>query len=180
MYQKLLLPWDGSALLLALLMTLSAACTEKTPSPSTGDTSPAGSTSSDTSFPPHEHDTIDAPGGVWVTQAVIGALESSGLGPVREEGIVRLPFLGPVGTRLTLPGAEIQVYLYADALARARETDLIDSVKVAPTGGHVDWRMPASIIVINNAALIVLTSDNLLRRRIHAAVRRHDPNQGPS
>lgn len=128
---------------------------------------------SDDSLPPHEHDSIDAPKGTWEARDVREALEARGLGPVTDEGSVRLPFMGPDGIRLRMPGAEIQVYIYADALARARETDLVDSVKVAPARGHVDWRMPPSIIVINNAALIVLTADDSLRKRIHAAVRKH-------
>ena len=125
------------------------------------------------SLPPHEHDTIDAPKGSWEARDVREALEVAGLGPITDEGSVRLPFMGPDGIRLRFPGAEVQVYIYSDALARARETDLVDSVKVAPVKGHVDWRMPPSIIVINNAALIVLTSNDLLRKRIHAAVRRY-------
>ena len=82
--------------------------------------------------------------------------------------------MGPQGMRLVLPGAEVQVFIYADALARARDTDRIDSTKVAPVTTHVDWIMPPSIIVINNAALIVLTRDETLRKQIHAAVRLHD------
>lgn len=123
---------------------------------------------------PHEHDTIDPGKGVWTTQAVIGALRSRGLGPVTVYGPIRIPFLGPSGTRLHLPQGEIQVYVYADALARARETDLIDSITVAPIGRHVDWRLPPSIISVNNAALIVLTRDSAFRKRVHAAVRLHE------
>lgn len=159
----------------ALFMLFTAgACNEKVASKSNGDSTMNVAAATDAVFPPHEHDTIDAPKGVWSTEAVVGALESRGLGPVTIQGRVQQPFIGPVGTGLHLPGADVQVYLYADALARARETDLIDSLKVAPRGTHVDWRMPASIIVINNAALIVLTNDETLRKRIHAAVRLHD------
>ena len=151
-----------------------AGCSDRPRGLSTHDTALGQTSLNDTIFAPHEHDTIDAPRGVWTVDAIVGALERRGLGHVQRKGTIRQPFLGPAGALLEIPGAEIQVYLYADALARARETDLIDSLKVAPRRTHVDWRMPASIIVINNAALIVLTNDENLRKRIHAAVRLHD------
>lgn len=163
----------ATAAFLSLLMVLASGCGDRPSIQKTGRVSSARSIPVD-GFPPHEHDTIDAPEGVWDARAVRGALKAAGLGPVSDQGLVRLPFLGPDGTRLAIPGAEIQVYAYADAVARARETDLIDSLKVAPADGHVDWRMPASIIVTNNAALIVLTSDDVLRKRIHAAIRLHE------
>lgn len=162
---------------IVLFALVTAACSDKRPIPGMGKDSSALILPTD-SFPPHEHDTVDPPKGSWETGAVPEALEAAGLGPVSYEGTVRLRFLGPVGTRLRVPGAEIQVYIYADALARARETDLIDSVKVAPVNGHADWTMPPSIIVVNNVALIVLTRDEFLRRRIHAAVREHPVSAG--
>jgi hypothetical protein len=156
---------------IALLAMLSAACDDQKRSSriETGMEVQVG----DTSFAPHEHDTIDAPRGVWTFGDVIRTLRSNGLQPLTVDGPVQQRFMGPVGTRLSIPGAEVQVYIYADALARARDTDLVDSMKVAPRTMHADWRMKPSIVVINNAALIVLTDDETLRRRIHAAVRLH-------
>jgi hypothetical protein len=166
-----------AATFLAMIVIAAPGCRDQKSSPEKNEDLSSTQGAPASSFPPHEHDTIDAPKGVWEVRAVRRALEVASLGPVSDDGVVHLPFLGPEGTRLGLPGAEVQVYIYADALARARETDLIDSLKVAPASGHVDWRMPASIIVTNNAAVIVLTSDDLLRKRIHAAVRLHDARQ---
>ena len=157
-----------------LMVLASAACRDTPRNPSPRESVAERRANRDTNDVPHEHDTIDAPRGVWSTRSVIGALVSNGLGPVKFDGVVHQPFIGPGGSRLRIPGAEIQVYVYADALARARDTDLIDSVKVAPRRLHVAWRLPASIIPVNNAALIVLTADSSLRRRIHAAVRLHE------
>ncbi|MEO7503225.1 MAG: hypothetical protein ABIW94_11360 [Gemmatimonadaceae bacterium] len=166
----------ASGIFLALSLVMASGCRDQKSDPESSNTSSSRVGPAD-SFPPHEHDTIDAPKGVWESRTVRGALEAAGLGPVSDDGVVSLAFLGPEGTRFGVPGAEVQVYIYADAIARSRETDLIDSLKVAPARGHVDWRMPPSIIVMNNAAVIVLSSDEVLRKRIHAAVRLHDVRQ---
>ncbi len=166
----------ASGVFLALSLVMASGCRDQKSDPESSNTSSSRVGPAD-SFPPHEHDSIDAAKGVWESRTVRGALEAAGLGPVSDDGVVRVPFLGPEGTRFGLPGAEVQVYVYADAIARSQETDLVDSLKVAPAGGHVNWRMPPSIIVVNNVAVIVLSSDEVLRKRIHAAVRQHDIRQ---
>jgi len=167
----------SSAFLAFSVSMASSACSDRQSSPARSKTETTQISSDSSVFPPHEHDTIDAPKGVLEVNDVRARLEKAGIAPVSEEGGVRLAFLGGEGSRLVFPAGEILVYIYADALARARETDLIDSVRVAPAGGHVDWRMPASILVLNNVALVVLTNDEGLRKRIHAAVRQHDLGQ---
>ena len=104
----------------------------------------------------------------WTLANVEEALRKNGLNPVTA-GSVRQPFLGGEGALYRIGPAELQVYLYADAGAVARDTDLLDTARVAPPTMQVSWRMPPTLIVDNNMAAILLTRDDALRKRIRTA-----------
>ena len=105
----------------------------------------------------------------WSLANVEEALHRNGLNPIRA-GLVKQPFLGADGTLYHIGAADLQVYLYADAGAVARDTDPLDTVRVAPPQLQISWRMPPALIVDNNMAAILLTRDDALRRRIRAAI----------
>ena len=98
-------------------------------------------------------------------------------------GEVRQPFLSTLGMRFHLPGGELQAYVYADAGALSRDTDVLDTVTVSPPTMMIDWKLPPTLIVSNNLALILLTSDPKLRKKVREAVRpdlyRHDLSTPP-
>ncbi len=119
---------------------------------------------------------IDTVGGsrsrvTWNVANLEKALRSVGLDPVRK-GVVRQPFLGAEGVAFTIGSAELQAYIYADAVAVGRDTDPLDTVAVAPPGMKVNWIMPPTLIVKNNLALILLTRDASLRQRVRRALSR--------
>ena len=105
----------------------------------------------------------------WTLGALETQLRSEGLQPVAI-GEIRQPFIGGPGMRYRLSGGEVQAFVYADAGAVARDTDELDTVRVAPPTMMIDWVMPPKLIVDNNLVLIVLTRDDALREKIRAAV----------
>lgn len=105
----------------------------------------------------------------WTLTDLEEALRKNGLTPVRG-GSVRQPFLGGEGVLYQIGQADLQVYLYADAGAVARDTDPLDTTRVAPPTMQISWRMPPTLIVDNNMAAILLTRDGGLRRQIRAAI----------
>jgi hypothetical protein len=106
----------------------------------------------------------------WTLPNLEEALRKKGLNPVRG-GPVKQPFLGGEGVSYKIGPAELQIYLYADAGAVARDTDPLDTTRVAPPTMQVSWRMPPTLIVDNNMVGILLTRDEALRRRIRAAIK---------
>lgn len=107
----------------------------------------------------------------WDLAILEQVLMASGLNHVRA-GMVRQPFLGDKGVIYRVNGAELQVFLYADAGAVARDTDLLDTTRVAPPTMQIRWRMPPTLIVDNNMVVILLTTDSALRRKVRAAIKK--------
>jgi hypothetical protein len=107
----------------------------------------------------------------WTLANLEETLRKSGLNPVRR-GRVAQPFFGGEGILYQIGLAELQVYLYADAGAVARDTDPLDTTRVAPPTMQVSWRMPPALIVDNNMAAILLTRDRALRQKIRAAIKK--------
>jgi hypothetical protein len=108
----------------------------------------------------------------WDVAAVEARLRAAGLAPERASESVRQPFMGVPGVLFRVLGGrgELQVYLYTDADARARDTDRLDPRRVAPPTMMISWRMPASLVVDNNLAVITLTGDESVRARVRAAL----------
>ena len=97
-------------------------------------------------------------------------LVTAGFQPERGEA-VHQSFLAVEGIVVRVPGAELQVYLYDDAAARARDTSRLDRARVAPPDMMISWIMPPSLVETDNAAIIILTEDEALRSRITDALR---------
>lgn len=115
----------------------------------------------------------DTVGGARQLQWTLGDLErrlrAIGLKPIAT-GEVGQPFLNPTGMGYRFQGGELQAYVYGDANALAREVDRLDTVKVAPPTMMIDWLMPPSLIVSNNLAVILLTRDADLKKRVRATI----------
>lgn len=114
----------------------------------------------------------------WTLDTVSSAVARAVSGPVIVSGSVRQPFMSQEGSILTADRATVQVFIYGDAGARGRDTDRLDTGRVAPPDMMVTWREPATLVVNNNLAAIVLTRDATLRHRIRDALSlRHLPSQ---
>jgi len=122
-----------------------------------------GSTSLD-GVTPKTH--LGSPGSNQLTLADVRTrLRSAGLEP-QAGGQVEQSFLKVPGMLLRFPETELQVFIYPDPAARAGDTATLDPVKVAPPTMRVTWIMPASLVTVENVAVIVLTRDEALRARI--------------
>jgi hypothetical protein len=103
---------------------------------------------------------------------------------VQEGGSVQQPFMSVRGAMLFLqidsapasadtgqsPPAEVQLFIYADQVARARDTDKLDPVRVAPPTMMITWRHPVTLALHNNVAAIILADDVRTRERIRVAL----------
>lgn len=114
-------------------------------------------------------DTVAAERVRWTSGRVAERLRWAGFDPAGG-GTVRQPFMSVPGMIYIVKDAAIHVYIYADAIAVARDTDPLDSASVAPSGTNVNWPMPPSLVTANNLAAIVLTRNDETRRRIRAAL----------
>lgn len=115
-------------------------------------------------------DTIAAVQIQWTLAEVLDRLRVDGI-PGELQGEIRQPFLAVPGALVTLPGAEVQVYLYGDAGAAGRDVARLDTARVSPPNMMITWTAPPSLIWHNNLVVIVLTRDEQLRARIRRSLR---------
>lgn len=102
------------------------------------------------------HDSV-LPGSVsWNTERVANRLKSAGLRIDSTKKIVQ-PFLSAGGTVFHISGGiQVQAFFYGDALSRARDSDALDPVRVAPPTMQITWIQPVRLVVDNNLLAIVL------------------------
>ena len=123
-------------------------------------------------------DTVPGAGRLqWSLSDLQEALTRAGVSAT-STGSVKQPFMGPTGMRYRLRDGELQAYLYADAVALARDTDKLDTVTVSPPTMKINWVMPPSLIIENNLALILLTRDPRLKEEIVRAVKTKKTSHG--
>ena len=115
-------------------------------------------------------DSVSAHAPTWSMDLVLGALRSAGLAPV-ERGAVRESFLDVPGRLISIPGAELEVFIYGDAIAAARDIDRLDTLAVSPRGTRLVWRKPPSLVTSNNLVIIVLTDSPAARARVREVFR---------
>lgn len=80
-----------------------------------------------------------------------------------------MTFVGPGGAR-----AEVRAFFYGDAGAVGRDLAGIDTLRVAPRGTSLDWRVPARLVIDNNLVAIILTDDPGLREKIRGTLTQHE------
>lgn len=94
--------------------------------------------------------------GRWRECSVAKRLERAGLVAERRDEPERHDFMSVPGTVFETQRTEVQVFLYASAEARARDTDALDSATVSPRGRRIVWRAPAVLVTSGNLAAIIL------------------------
>lgn len=115
--------------------------------------------------------TADCPErGDWRLCSVEKRLERAGLVITRGTEPVRHDFLQVPGVKYETSRAELQVFLYASAAARAQDTDALDPVAVAPRGRRIIWRWPVTLVTSGNLAAIILSLNERQAERIALAL----------
>jgi hypothetical protein len=100
----------------------------------------------------------------WTVDLVLERLSTAGLTPTRA-GPVQQKHMRVPGTRVLIPGAELEVYLYGDANATAPDIDRFDQLMRMPDGVLM-WKKPPALVTANNMVILVLTADAALRERV--------------
>jgi hypothetical protein len=108
--------------------------------------------------------------GAWKECSVKERLGRAGLVIDSATGVVRHEFLRVPGIVLRTYRAEVQVFLYSSEVERLSDTELLDSVEVAPKGRRVVWPQPAVLVTSGNLAAIVLSYNERLAERIALAL----------
>ena len=108
--------------------------------------------------------------GDWQICSVEDRLTRAGLVLERDSKPVRHDFMSVAGVRYTVSKAEVQVFVYPSAAARARDTDALDTVAVAPRGKQIIWPEPATLVTTNNLAAIILSVNARQSERIALAL----------
>jgi hypothetical protein len=93
-------------------------------------------------------------------------LERAGLAPQKREEVVRRRPLTPAGTGFTIGRGELEVYLYADEAARAREQSALDSSAYVRPDQRVTLRNEPTLITSVNAIAVLKTVSDRQRERV--------------
>lgn len=108
--------------------------------------------------------------GLWQACSVEDRISRAGLAVNRREEGVRHDFMSVEGLVWETSRAEVQVFLYASEADRKRDTDLLDTVFVAPPGRRIMWRWPATLVTSQNMAAIILSLNGRQAERIALAL----------
>ncbi len=109
-------------------------------------------------------DSVSAHPVTWTVEFVLERLGSAGLSPTLA-GAVQQKHMAVPGTRVLIPGAELEVYLYGDANATAHDIDRFDRLMRMPDGALM-WEKPPALVAANNMVILILTADAALRERV--------------
>lgn len=112
-------------------------------------------------------DTVAPFAGVWDVTTLQGHLERRGV-VTSDMGAIRHPALAPPGVRLRSAAGDLQVFVYADAGARARDIAALDTLALrsAPNGERL------SLVAGDNVAVLVAPHDTSLRQAVQGVFER--------
>jgi hypothetical protein len=108
--------------------------------------------------------------GLWQACSVEDRISRAGLAVNRKDEGVKHDFMSVEGLVWETSRAEIQVFLYASEADRKKDTDVLDTVFVAPPGKRIMWRWPAQLVTSNNMAAIILSLNGRQAERIALAL----------
>jgi len=110
--------------------------------------------------------------GQWSNCAVFQALDRAGLAPRRDssQGSVTVAPLTQPGTRLLLGNAELDVFVYADAGARARDESRLDKTKFIEVTDEPTLRGEPTLVRNVNLLAILRSRNDHQRERVGDAL----------
>lgn len=108
--------------------------------------------------------------GLWQACSVEDRIMRAGLAVNRREEGVRHDFMSVEGLVWETSRAEVQVFLYASEADRKKDTDMLDTVFVAPKGRRIMWRWPATLVTSQNMAAIILSLNGRQAERLALAL----------
>jgi hypothetical protein len=116
--------------------------------------------------------------GRWAICTVEKRLEQSGFVPrrVENENLRRLGFTVPPAVYL-LGRARLEIFLYPDESALARDLGSMDTVAVAPRGENNDWEIPPRFIRSGNLIAVFLTRNEQQAERLTLAITAGPPQR---
>jgi hypothetical protein len=123
-------------------------------------------------------DSVSAHAVDWTIDFLLERLASARLSPTLAGPVKKKHMVVP-GTRVLIPGAELEVYLYGDANATAQDIDRFDRLMRMPDGALM-WEKPPALVTANNMVIIVLTADAALRERVRKVLHLSDTHSPPS
>lgn len=107
---------------------------------------------------------------LWNTANLEKRLDLQGMAPQRLPDPVRHSFLSVTGTAYTLGNAELQVFIYPNTAAAARDVAPLDTVSVSPPSERIAWGAKATLITNRNLAAILLSDNALQIERVQRAL----------
>jgi hypothetical protein len=172
----------GARTLVALLVVvlLAAACGKDAP-PRADSAATAASAASASAVAPPAGDSTSCPeDGRWRLCSVVDRLEDAGLVPQQQDEPARHPFFSVPGTAYKVARGDLEVFVYPDAGAAARDVAALDTVRVAPKGETGPWRMPRPTF-IHSANLIAVyqTLSETQAERVQLALGAGPPQPNP-
>jgi hypothetical protein len=108
--------------------------------------------------------------GLWNAASLEKRLDLQGMAPRRLPDPVQHTFLSETGTAYQLGNAELQVFIYDDAAAVARDVARLDTLTVSPPAAPVQWPRKATLITNANLAAILLSENPLQIERVQRAL----------
>jgi hypothetical protein len=104
----------------------------------------------------------------WTVDLVMQRLASGGLN-ARVRGPVTAKHMSAPGTDIQVDGAELEIYLYGDANAAARDIDGFDRLMRMPDGALM-WEKPPALVTSNNLVVLIITSDASVREHVRSVL----------
>jgi hypothetical protein len=108
--------------------------------------------------------------GLWDIVSLEKRLDLQGMVPRRIPEPVRHPFLAVPGTAYHLGNAQLQVFIYDDTAAVARDVSRLDTATVSPPSAPVLWPAKATLITNANLAAILLSDNAIQIERVQRAL----------
>ena len=108
--------------------------------------------------------------GLWTVGSLEKRLDLQGMAPRRLPAPVQHPFLSVPGIAYQLGNAELQVFIYEDTAALARDVGRLDTVTVSPPAAPVRWPARATLVTNANLAAILLGENALQIERVQRAI----------
>ena len=109
--------------------------------------------------------------GRWDECNVRQRLERAGLAPRRAPEPVRQTIFGVPGISYAVGRAELQVFLYPDSAALARDLARVDTLRVQPReGAPIAWSDTPTLMTSNNLAAVLLSDNATQVERVRLAM----------